>query len=170
MSVQLVSVKWTFSFPLRTHFCSQDTISLSQNGVTLKEFRKMPRNKIGAVVTMELTGVSEDELEVALSKLINERIIGNTITEASRWNEERSLKNSTVLKVTLILKIRFPYFSVYFITITEFKSVCAVDKVLRPSDVVLTKKVWGRFQKIAILKQLPTHFKAKGEKDLNTDV
>jgi len=33
---------------------------------------------------MELTGVSEDELEVALSKLINERIIGNTITEASR--------------------------------------------------------------------------------------
>jgi len=33
-------------------------------------------------------------------------------------------------------------------------------------DVVLTKKVWERIQKIAILKQLPTHFKAKHEKDM----
>jgi len=31
-------------------------------------------------------------------------------------------------------------------------------------DTVLTKKVWERTQKIAILKQLPTHFKAKREK------
>jgi len=31
-------------------------------------------------------------------------------------------------------------------------------------DVVLTKKAWERIQKVAILKQLPTHFKAKREK------
>jgi len=30
-------------------------------------------------------------------------------------------------------------------------------------DVVLTKKVWERIQKIAILKQLQTHFEAKRE-------
>jgi len=33
---------------------------------------------------------------------------------------------------------------------------------------VLTKKVWERIQKIAILKQLPTHFKAKREKGVGT--
>jgi len=36
------------------------------------------------------------------------------------------------------------------------------------SDVVLTKKVWERIQKIAILKQLQTHFKAKREKGVGT--
>jgi len=36
------------------------------------------------------------------------------------------------------------------------------------SDVVLTKKVWQRIQKISLLKQLPTHFKAKREKGVGT--
>ena len=35
-------------------------------------------------------------------------------------------------------------------------------------DVVLTIKVWERVQKIAILKQLRTHFKAKREKGVGT--
>jgi len=35
-------------------------------------------------------------------------------------------------------------------------------------DVVLTKKVWECIQKIAILKQLQTHFKAKREKCVGT--
>jgi len=34
--------------------------------------------------------------------------------------------------------------------------------------VVLTKKVWERIQKSAILKHLPTHFKAKREKGVGT--
>jgi len=35
-------------------------------------------------------------------------------------------------------------------------------------DVVLTKKVWERSKKTAILKQLRTHFKAKHEKGAGT--
>jgi len=35
-------------------------------------------------------------------------------------------------------------------------------------DVVLTKEVWERTQKIAILKQLRTHFKAKHKKGVGT--
>jgi len=35
-------------------------------------------------------------------------------------------------------------------------------------DVVLPKKLWERIQKIAILKQLQTHFKAKREKGVGT--
>jgi len=35
---------------------------------------------------------------------------------------------------------------------------------VRHRDVVPTKKMWERIQKIAILRQLPTHFKAKREK------
>jgi len=34
--------------------------------------------------------------------------------------------------------------------------------------VVLTKTMWERIQKIAILKQLPTHFTAKREKGVGT--
>jgi len=37
-----------------------------------------------------------------------------------------------------------------------------------PKDVVLAKEVWQRIQKIAISKQLPTHFKAKCEKGVET--
>ena len=37
-----------------------------------------------------------------------------------------------------------------------------------PRDVVLTKNVWERTQKISILKQVQTHFKAKLEKDVRT--
>jgi len=43
---------------------------------------------------------------------------------------------------------------------------CFSQQVAR--DVVLTKKVWERIQKIAILKQLPNHFKAKCEKGVGT--
>jgi len=35
-------------------------------------------------------------------------------------------------------------------------------------DVVLTKEVWEPIQKIAILKQFKTHFKAKREKGVGT--
>jgi len=35
-------------------------------------------------------------------------------------------------------------------------------------DVVLTKKVWERIQKIATLKQLQTQYKAKREKGVGT--
>jgi len=40
--------------------------------------------------------------------------------------------------------------------------------ILSARDVVLTKKVCERTQKIAILKQLQTHFKAKREKDVGS--
>jgi len=39
-----------------------------------------------------------------------------------------------------------------------------IGHVVLYRDVVLTKKVWERTLKIAILKQLQTHFKAKREK------
>jgi len=35
-------------------------------------------------------------------------------------------------------------------------------------DVALIKKVWERIQEIPILKQIPTHFKAKREKGVGT--
>jgi len=35
-------------------------------------------------------------------------------------------------------------------------------------DVLLTKEVWERIQKLAILKQLQSYFKAKREKGVRT--
>jgi len=42
------------------------------------------------------------------------------------------------------------------------------DMSVMPRDVVLTKKVWKRIQKMAILIQPKTHFKAKREKGVET--
>jgi len=48
---------------------------------------------------------------------------------------------------------------------------CAVGStaaVAVNAAVMLTKKLWERIQKIAILKELQTHFKAKREKGVGT--
>jgi len=47
-------------------------------------------------------------------------------------------------------------------------SLCCLRQCVLTRDVVLTKQVWKRTQKIAILKQLQAHFKAKCEKGAGT--
>jgi len=66
----------------------------------------------------------------------------------------------------LILKTHHFWSCVY----TKFDNTLKIVQNLihTTRDVVLTNKVWAHIQKIAILKQLPTHFKAKREKGVGT--
>jgi len=59
--------------------------------------------------------------------------------------------------------------------ISDSKILRLKDKGTRSSadlvanrEVVLTKEVWERTQKLAIFMQIPTHFKAKHEKGVGT--
>jgi len=56
----------------------------------------------------------------------------------------------------------YPYSHVSVITLSG--SAAAYRRYNQ--DEVLTKKVWERTEKLSILKQLQTHFKAKHEKDV----